>query len=195
MTRAQSAVYEEFARNIPGFKPLSDREIAAIIPKSDAAGTTPASAAASPAANTVASSPPTAPAATSTPASSSAPTASSGAAGAANSSLPPSPSASSDECVAILKEILSKVEPFVQGCTLPATPHMANLHALVEAMNRARGPSRDPAHVAALVDKAVESLLQGLTVQVRMKRNTALSVSYYEMCLHSSPLGHRPAAP
>ena len=30
----QSAVYDEFARNVPGFKPLTDRELLSILPKS-----------------------------------------------------------------------------------------------------------------------------------------------------------------
>ena len=30
----QSAVYEEFARNVPGFKPLTERELLSILPKS-----------------------------------------------------------------------------------------------------------------------------------------------------------------
>ena len=33
-TEQQSAVYEEFARNVPGFKPLTERELLSIMPKS-----------------------------------------------------------------------------------------------------------------------------------------------------------------
>lgn len=33
VTSLQTAVYEEFARNIPGFLPLSDRETAIFLPK------------------------------------------------------------------------------------------------------------------------------------------------------------------
>lgn len=33
VTQPQMAVYEEFARNIPGFLPLSDRDAAIFIPK------------------------------------------------------------------------------------------------------------------------------------------------------------------
>ncbi len=146
VTAQQSAVYEEFARNIPGFKPLSEREVMAVTPKPTATDI-PASAAA-----------PT----------SSAPMGSAQTPSAAAGTAGPAPNTTSDECVAILKEVLSKVEAFVQSCTtLPATPHMANLHALVEAMNRAKN-SREPAAVAVLVDKAVENLLQGLTVQAQV---------------------------
>ena len=34
----QAKVYEEFARNIPGFKPLTDQEAASIFPKPDVPG-------------------------------------------------------------------------------------------------------------------------------------------------------------
>jgi CCR4-NOT transcription complex subunit 1 len=34
VTPQQMAVYEEFARNIPGFLPLTDRDAAMFIPKS-----------------------------------------------------------------------------------------------------------------------------------------------------------------
>ena len=41
-----------------------------------------------------------------------------------------------DDCIAILGEVQNKVQPFVQNCTtLPSNPHMANLHALIEALN------------------------------------------------------------
>jgi CCR4-NOT transcription complex subunit 1 len=33
VTQPQMAVYEEFARNIPGFQPLSERDAAIFIPK------------------------------------------------------------------------------------------------------------------------------------------------------------------
>jgi len=126
-TPQQTAVYDEFVRNIPGFKQLTDREATAVAPK---------------AASPELAAPPTA----------TAPAVIGG------------PS-TSDECVAILEEVFLKVDPFVQSVTtLPANPHMANLHALLEAMSRAKS-TRDSSAAGALVDKAVENLLQGLTVQ------------------------------
>ena len=57
------------------------------------------------------------------------------------------------------------MEPFVNSCNaLPAAPHMANLHALVDGMKQACA-TKEPAVVAALVKKAVESILEGLTPQ------------------------------
>jgi len=38
VTSQQMAVYEEFARNIPGFLPLTDRDAAMFIPKSVVVG-------------------------------------------------------------------------------------------------------------------------------------------------------------
>ena len=67
-------------------------------------------------------------------------------------------------------QVLGKVEPFVSSCTaLPAAPHMANLHALVEGMRQACA-SKEPAVVAALVKRAVESILEGLTPQANQVR-------------------------
>ncbi len=154
VTAQQSAVYEEFARNIPGFKTLSDREVAAITPKPNAAETAAASAA-----STVSS------------AASAAPT--SAVPASSQPSSGPAPAAvTSDECVATLTEVQSRVESFVQTCnSLPVTPHMTNLRALTEALGRAKS-SRDPAAVAMLVDKAVENLLQGLTAQPQVDRDS-----------------------
>ena len=71
-------------------------------------------------------------------------------------------------------QVLGKVEPFVSSCTaLPAAPHMANLHALVEGMRQACA-SKEPAVVAALVKRAVESILEGLTPQANQVRNPQL---------------------
>ncbi len=135
VTVQQSAVYEEFARNVPGFKPLSEREAAVIIPKTPAAVVSDLT----------------------------------GAADASTSSATQQQQSSqqqaSDECVAILEEVISKVDHFVQNCIgLPATPHMANLHVLLELLGHAKN-SREPAAAAAAADRAVENLLQGLTPQ------------------------------
>jgi CCR4-NOT transcription complex subunit 1 len=133
-TPQQRAVYEEFGRNIPGFKPLTEREAAAIAPKPTQAELAAAATAASGSVTVGSSSGPT----------------------------------TSEECVAILEEVFLKVDPFVQNCTtLPTSPHMNNLRALLEAMSRAKS-SREPSAVALLVDKAVENLLQGLTAQAQV---------------------------
>merc|ERR1712020_883944 len=55
--------------------------------------------------------------------------------------------ATSEGCIAILEEVLSKVEPFVSTCnTLPTSPHMANLRTLVENLALARN-SKEVSHI------------------------------------------------
>merc|ERR1719402_1906246 len=116
---AQAAVYDEFARNIPGFKPLTDREAASITTKPGA--TEPAQAATTP-----------------------------------NVSA-------SEDCVAILDEVHSKLQPFIEQCTgLPPAPHMASLNQLLDSLHVAR-TSKEVSSVVVLIGKAVESLLEGLT--------------------------------
>ena len=116
---AQAAVYDEFARNIPGFKPLTDREAASITTKPGA--TEPAQAATTP-------------------------------------NL-----AASEDCVAILDEVHSKLQPFIEQCTgLPPAPHMASLNQLLDSLHVAR-TSKEVSAVIVLIGKAVESLLEGLT--------------------------------
>ena len=127
-------VYDEFARNVPGFKPLTDRELLSILPK-NTQFEAPASSQAGPAAPS-----------------------------AAQAAVPPAPQLStSDECLAILEEVYSKVEPFVANCsTLPDRPHMVNLRSLVEDLALAR-TSKEASHIVILINKAVEALLEGLT--------------------------------
>merc|ERR1719186_523680 len=116
---AQAAVYDEFARNIPGFKPLTDREAASITTKPGA--TEPTQAATTP-------------------------------------NL-----AASEDCVAILDEVHSKLQPFIEQCTgLPPAPHMASLNQLLDSLYVAR-TSKEVSAVIVLIGKAVESLLEGLT--------------------------------
>ena len=115
----QAAVYEEFAKNIPGFKPLTDREAASITLK---------------------------PGATEQPAQ------------AVTPNLP-----ATDDCVVILDDVHSKLQPFIEQCTsLPPTPHMASLNQLLESLHVAR-TSKEVSSVIVLIGKAVESLLEGLT--------------------------------
>ena len=150
----QSAVYDEFARNVPGFKPLSEREILSILPKS----TPQFMDVAAMAANSASQNPATSSAAASGG------TGNNGAVpnnGASNSA--PQQLTTSEECIAILEEVLSKVEAFVSTCnTLPNTPHMANLRTLVENLAMARN-SKDVPNIVVLINKAVEALLEGLT--------------------------------
>merc|ERR1719382_1710599 len=69
----------------------------------------------------------------------------------------------SDDCVAILDEVHSKLQPFIEQCTsLPPAPHMQALNQLLEALHIAR-TSKEVASVIVLIGKAVESLLDGLT--------------------------------
>ena len=56
---------------------------------------------------------------------------------------------------------------------MPAAPHMSNLHALVDGMKQACA-TKEPAVVAALVKKAVESILEGLTPQANQVSELAL---------------------
>merc|ERR1719283_377731 len=124
----QAAVYEEFARNIPGFKPLTDREAASITQK-------PAEGLAPPAANP----------------------------GAAVPGSAPAQLTASEDCVAILDEVHSKLQPFIEQCTgLPPSPHMSCLNQLLESLHIAR-TSKEVSSVVVLIGKAVESLLEGLT--------------------------------
>merc|ERR1719334_3077589 len=123
-TPAQAAVFDEFARNIPGFKPLTDREAQSITHKP-------------------------------------------GGAADPNSAVPastPVPNLNaSEDCVAILDEVHSKLQPFIEQCTgLPPSPHMASLNQLLESLHMSR-TSKEVSSVVVLIGKAVESLLEGLT--------------------------------
>eukprot|EP00096_Caligus_rogercresseyi_P006991 TRINITY_DN2417_c0_g1_i1.p1 TRINITY_DN2417_c0_g1~~TRINITY_DN2417_c0_g1_i1.p1 ORF type:complete len:1930 (-),score=640.60 TRINITY_DN2417_c0_g1_i1:677-5986(-) len=125
VSQQQNAVYEEFAHNIPGFKPLTDREILAISPKP------------------LVVDPVTLPRSNGPPATAAA--------------------APSEDCIAILDEVYSKLEPFVANASgLPNSPHMGNLHALVQNLAVSRS-SKEVASISLLIHKAVESLLEGLT--------------------------------
>ena len=116
---SQAAVYEEFAKNIPGFKPLSDREAASLTLKSGSAEQ---------------------------PVTSLAP------------NLP-----ATDDCVAILDDVHSKLQPFIEQCTgLPPTPHMASLNVLLDSLHVAR-TSKEVSSVIVLIGKVVEALLEGVT--------------------------------
>ena len=173
-TEQQSAVYEEFARNVPGFKPLTERELLSIMPKS-----TPQFMDANAAANNPAT------ASTAPPGSVAPPPPGSTAAGTTTSQpqpqqpQPQGPStaqlATSEECIAILEEVLSKVEPFVSTCnTLPSSPHMANLRTLVENLALARN-SKEVSHIVILITKAVEALLEGLTPHIQPVETESLA--------------------
>lgn len=129
VTPQQNAVYDEFAVNIPGFKPLTEREVMAIAPKPLTVDSHPSVAAVIP---------------------------------AQSAPVPPAV-APSEDCIAILDEVYSKVEPFVSSCTgLPSTPHMTNLQSLVENLALARS-TKDVTSIILLIQKTVEALLEGLT--------------------------------
>lgn len=149
VTPAQRAVYDEYARHIPGFKPLSEREAAAITPRTPSVvETTPA--------GTIATSSAGGPAQAGAVPATGGPSRPMGAS---------TPEQTPDDCIVILEEVFNKIKGFVDNCThLPANPHMANLRGLLECMNRAR-QSKDPQNVVTLVQKAVENLLEGLIAQ------------------------------
>merc|ERR1719412_3370630 len=132
----QMAVYDEFARNIPGFKPLTRQEIQAITPKrldQPSQGLQEQMTTGS----ITQEGPRRIP-------------------GFEGQQIP-------DDCIAILGEVQNKVQPFVQNCTtLPANPHMTNLHALIEALNVSK-QTKDAGSLNGLIQKSVENLLEGLT--------------------------------
>lgn len=163
----QSAVYDEFARNVPGFKPLTERELLSILPMA-----TPEMRVGNNAPVPMSSAAPGAPGTGAPPGST--------AGGTATSQPQPQqpPTAqlvTSEECVAILDEVYSKVEPFVTQCnTLPTNPHMANLRTLVENLALARN-SKEVSHVVILINKAVEALLEGLTPHIQPVETESLA--------------------
>ena len=143
-TNQQSAVYDEFARNVPGFKPLTDMELRSILPKSTPQYLDAPQPPVSSQANT-----------------SAAPGGQQPAQQQQQQQL-----VTSEECIAILEEVLSKVEPFVNACnTLPNSPHMSNLRTLIDNLAMAR-QSKDVSHIVILINKAVEALLEGLTPHI-----------------------------
>jgi CCR4-NOT transcription complex subunit 1 len=164
----QSAVYDEFARNVPGFKPLTERELLSILPMATPEMRVGGNNAPAP----MSSAAPGAPGTGAPPGST--------AAGTATSQPQPQqpPTAqlvTSEECVAILDEVYSKVEPFVTQCnTLPTNPHMANLRTLVENLALARN-SKEVSHVVILINKAVEALLEGLTPHIQPVETESLA--------------------
>ncbi len=61
---------------------------------------------------------------------------------------------------------------YFQNCTtLPASPHMTNLHSLLDGLSLVRN-NKDVGAVLLLIQKAVSALLEGLTphIQVRFYR-------------------------
>ena len=107
----QSAVYEEFARNVPGFKPLTERELLSILPMAppQTPNNTPA---------VMSSAAPGAPGTGAPPGSTAAGTATSQPQPQQPNQPPTAQLVTSEECVAILDEVYSKVEPFVTQCNL-----------------------------------------------------------------------------
>merc|ERR1719312_1171967 len=68
-----------------------------------------------------------------------------------------------DDCVAILDDVHSKLQPFIEQCTgLPPTPHMSSLNQLLDSLHMSR-TSKEVSSVIVLIGKAVESLLECLT--------------------------------
>ena len=153
----QSVVYDEFARNVPGFKPLTDREILSILPKNTQFEAPPSS---SSSAGPILPGQPGLPVPVS----------------ASNAQAPQL--VTSDECLSILEEVYSKVEPFVNNCTtLPDRPHMSNLRVLVEDLALAR-TSKEASHIVILINKAVEALLEGLTPHIQQPVETESLARY-----------------
>ena len=126
----RAAVFDEFARNIPGFKPLTEREAQQMIINKPAVGGAASGA---------------------------------GEAGALPGNAGGPSVSASEDYVAILDEIHSTLQPFIEQCTsLPPAPHMQSLNQLLEALHIAH-TSKEASSVIVLIGKAVESLLEGLT--------------------------------
>merc|ERR1740128_1023865 len=103
---AQAAVFDEFARNIPGFKPLTEREAQQMTINKPAVGGSASGV---------------------------------GEAGALPGNAGGPSVSASEDCVAILDEVHSKLQPFIEQCTsLPPAPHMQSLNQLLEALHIAR---------------------------------------------------------
>ncbi|XP_033331917.1 CCR4-NOT transcription complex subunit 1 isoform X4 [Megalopta genalis] len=134
VTPQQMAVYEEFARNIPGFLPLSERDTQALMMPKPVTETAVTAFAANPAV---------------------AVTAQQVAAYAA--------AVSNDEVGAMLEKLAADVEVLLaaMGPAAPPPQHAA-LHSLLESIILTRR-SRDAGAAMALLKKAVEGLLDGPT--------------------------------
>lgn len=71
------------------------------------------------------------------------------------------------------------MDPFVQSCSgLPPTPHMANLHALLESMNNVR-VTKETGAVVMLIQRVVENLLEGLIPQPNQGPSESESLARY----------------
>ncbi|XP_012340948.1 CCR4-NOT transcription complex subunit 1 isoform X3 [Apis florea] len=136
VTPQQMAVYEEFARNIPGFLPLSERDTQALLMPKPVT---------EPAVTAFAANPAVAVA-----------TAQQVAAYAA--------AVSNDEVGAMLEKLATEVEVLLaaMGPAAPPPQHAA-LHSLLESIILTRR-SRDAGAAMALLKKAVEGLLDGPTI-------------------------------
>ncbi|XP_034255857.1 CCR4-NOT transcription complex subunit 1 isoform X2 [Thrips palmi] len=132
ITQQQMSVYEEFARNIPGFVPMTEREAALFVPK--------------PFPNALA---------TAVPFQNAAPT--------------PVTSVTSvtysDESSAIYDKLVSELEHNMQNMmsTASGPAQLANLHNLLETLMIARRSPRDALAAMTLLQKTVESLLEGMS--------------------------------
>lgn len=130
VTTQQMAVYEEFARNIPGFLPLTERDAAMFIPKSVADSNT-----------------------SGTP---------------FQSTGPSQLTYGTDELGAVFEKLANDLDHYIQsiigsqGVIPSSNCHVGTLHNLLEALIIAR-KSRDAMSAVALVQKAVEGLLDTMT--------------------------------
>ncbi|XP_014478138.1 PREDICTED: CCR4-NOT transcription complex subunit 1 isoform X5 [Dinoponera quadriceps] len=138
VTPQQMAVYEEFARNLPGFLPLSERDTQALFMPKPATDTTVTSYVANPAVAVAAAQQVVAYATAS--------------------------AVSNDEVGAMLEKLVAEVE-IVLTAMGPATPPAQHgaLHSLLESIILTRR-SRDTGAAMNLLKKAVEGLLDGPTI-------------------------------
>lgn len=139
VNESQIAVYEEFARNIPGFVPLKDRDAAIFIPKPVAQETIPLTA--------------------------------------FNQTLNPNQMIyGADE----MSRLINDAELFLANTIGVATlaVQTANMHSLLECLILARR-NRDVVSACTLLQKAVEGMLDGLTVAPGSGSDQVEAISRY----------------
>ncbi|XP_026284061.1 CCR4-NOT transcription complex subunit 1 [Frankliniella occidentalis] len=123
VTQQQMSVYEEFARNIPGFVPMTEREAALFVPK--------------PFPNPLTVVP--------------------------FQNTGPAQIAYGDESSAIYDKLVSELEHNMNSILTFVPTQLANLHSLMETLMIARRSPRDALAAMTLLQKTVESLLEGMS--------------------------------
>lgn len=145
VSQQQMSVYEEFARNIPGFVPMTEREAALFVPK--------------PFANPLTVVP--------------------------FQNTGPTPVAYGDESSTIYDKLVTELEHYMQSLmTSPSgTTQLANLHNLLETLIIARRSPRDALAAMTLLQKTVESLLEGMNQLSQMLNDHEIMTRFRDIHL------------